>query len=61
LNLRFGYPFRVARGIDARTTLDWPHIGSPRRPVWIEQLHYTAEDSGGNPISPNPTYGHVLS
>jgi hypothetical protein len=37
------------------------HIGSPRRAVWLDQLHYTSEDASGNPTSPNPTYGQVLS
>lgn len=61
LNLRLAYPFSVASGVAARTTLDWLHIGSPRRPVWLEQTHYLTEDANGNPISVNPTYGKVLS
>jgi len=61
LNLRFAYPFTVAHGLRARTTLDWLHIGSPRRAVWLDQLHYTDEDASGNPTSPNPTYLQVLS
>jgi len=61
LNLRFAYPFGLGRGLRARTTLDWLHIGSPRRAVWLDQLHYVAEDANGAPTNPNPTYGQVLS
>ena len=61
LNLRFAYPFTFAHGLRARTTLDWLHVGSPRRAVWLDQLHYSAEDDNGNPTNPNPTYGQVLS
>ncbi len=61
LNLRFAYLFKFGRGLRARTTLDWLHIGSPRRAVWLDQLHYSAEDANGNPTNPNPTYGRVLS
>jgi hypothetical protein len=61
LNFRFAHPFPVGHGLEARTTLDWLHIGSPRRPVWFEQTHYVSEDAQGNPIGVNPTYGRVLS
>ena len=60
-NFRFAYPFRLARGVDARATVDWLHVGSPRRPVWLEQIQYVSEDANGNPINPNPTYGQVRS
>lgn len=61
LNFRFAYPFQVAKGVGAKATLDWLHVGSPRRPVWLEQIQYVAEDANGNPINPNPTYGQVRS
>ena len=61
LNLRFARPFLLTRGITARATLDWLHVGSPRRPVWLEQIQYVSEDANGNPINPNPTYGQVRS
>jgi len=61
LNLRFAYPFTFAHGLRARTTLDWLHVGSPRRAVWLDQLHYSAEDASGSPTNPNPTYKQVLS
>ena len=61
LNLRFAYPFTLAHGMRARTTLDWLHIGSPRRAVWLDQLHYASEDANGDPANANPTYGQVLS
>ena len=61
LNVRLAYPFRLAKGLHARATLDWLHVGSPRRPVWLEQVQYVSEDANGNPINPNPTYGQVRS
>jgi len=61
LNFRFVRRFQVVRGVAARATLDWLHVGNPRRPVWLEQDHYVSEDANGNPISVNATYGHVLS
>jgi len=61
LNFRFSYPFQLGKGVDARATLDWLHVGSPRRPVWLEQVQYVSEDANGNPINPNPTYGQVRS
>jgi len=61
LNLRLGYPLRGWAGVGARATLDWLHVGSPRRPVWFEQAHYASEDANGNPINVNPTYRQVLS
>lgn len=42
-----------------RVLLDLLHIGSPRRAVEIDQLHYTALD-GTLPTAPNPTYGQVI-
>jgi carboxypeptidase family protein len=60
LNFRVGVPFQAAAGVRGRATLDWLHVGSPRRSVWIEQLHYSAEDAAGNPTNPNPSYGEVL-
>jgi hypothetical protein len=61
LNLRFAYLFQLAGGVGPRATLDWLHVGSPRRPVWLEQVQYVSEDANGNPINPNPTYGQVRS
>lgn len=61
LNVRFAYPFHVADGVAARATLDWLHVGSPRRPVWLEQFHYVDEDADGNPINPTPTFGQLRS
>jgi hypothetical protein len=61
LNLRLAYPFSLGGGVAARATLDWLHVGSPRRPVWLEPFHYVDEDANGNPINPNPTYGQVRS
>ena len=60
-NLRFAYPLQLGKGVGARATLDWLHVASPRRPVWLEQIQYVSEDANGNPINPNPTYGQVRS
>jgi len=60
LNVRFAYPLRIATDAGARVMIDWLHVGSPRRPVLLEQLRYTSEDANGNPTNPNPTYGDVL-
>jgi len=33
------------------------HVGSRRKPVNFEQVHYFNQDPGGNQINPNPIYG----
>ena len=59
LNMRLDYqlPWVAVRGAATRVILDLSHIGSPRRPVAVDQVHYfglTADDGV------NPNYGHAL-
>jgi hypothetical protein len=44
-----------------RLTADFLHIGSEREAVNYDQVHYTAVDSEGNQIYPNPTYSQPIA
>jgi len=62
-NLRFAYVLgvhREARG-SWRLLLDLFHVGSPRRPVRVDQVHYTALDASGDQTAPNPSFGQAKS
>lgn len=57
--------FRVRYDLAARgrwhpqIIIDVLHIGSPRRPVTMDQTHYTAVDEDGGQTGVNPNYGRV--
>jgi hypothetical protein len=59
LNLRLDYqpPWAAVRGAASRVILDLEHIGSPRKPLRVDQLHYFGL---GPQDGPNPTYGQAL-
>jgi hypothetical protein len=42
--------------IAPRLMLDVFHLGSPRRAVTFDQVHYQDVDENGNQILPNPNY-----
>jgi hypothetical protein len=60
LNLRLAYdiPPRGSWGYP-RVLLDLLHIGSPRRAVTFDQVHFTAVDDAGNQTGSNATFGAV--
>ena len=62
LNLRLDYrlPGIALRGAGSRVILDLEHIGSPRKPVHVDQFRYFSIDSLGQPSDPNPRYGQPL-
>ncbi len=39
----------------SRLLLDVFHVGNPRRPVWLQEMHYRARDANGVPIA-DPQY-----
>jgi hypothetical protein len=51
-------PFRS--GTRTRILLDLEHIGSPRKAVDFDQIHFTCLDSGGNQSCPNAGFGRVV-
>jgi hypothetical protein len=61
LNLRATYdlPLSWLSSGGSRVVLDVLHIGSPRKAVSIDQVHYTTVDQNGDWVV-NPTYGDVL-
>jgi hypothetical protein len=61
LNFRFTYRVPVWRHSRAepQVLLDLFHVGSPRRAVGFDQVHYTGIDSIGNQIGSNVNYGKV--
>lgn len=61
LGVRVSYDApRVAAGrLRPRVILDVQHVGSPRRPVDYDQIHFTCLDTGGDQSCPNPGYGSV--
>jgi hypothetical protein len=61
LGLRAAYEFGFPNIAAVRTSLllDLQHLGSARRPVAYEQLHYTCLDGNGNQACPNAAYGSV--
>jgi hypothetical protein len=62
LNLRLDYqlPGLALRGAGSRLILDLEHIGSPRKPVHVDEFRYYSIDSLGQPFDPNPRYGQPL-
>jgi hypothetical protein len=57
LNLRGIYALPIApAGTGSRLILDIFHIGSPRRAVSVDQVHYRDVDENGTQILPNPNY-----
>ena len=46
----------VARSVASRIVLDVFHLGSPRRAVSFDQVHYQDVDENGTQILPNPNY-----
>ena len=56
LSLRLMYAILAGRGLEPRVSLDLLHVGSARRPVTLDQLHYAALDAGGRQTAPNPNY-----
>ncbi|MGH7702747.1 MAG: hypothetical protein ACREMO_06610, partial [Gemmatimonadales bacterium] len=61
LNLRYTYLLPVGPRSELRpqVVLDLFHVGSPRKPVDFDQVHYTAVDATGNQTGANPAYGAV--
>jgi hypothetical protein len=57
LSLRFLYDLSLVGGWGSRLILDIFHVGSPQKPVDIDQSHYLTVDDNLNPQMPNPTYG----
>jgi hypothetical protein len=57
LNLRYSY--RLPAG--GLLLLDLFHVGSPRRAVTVDQVHWTAIDESGNQAGPNVNYGKVTA
>jgi hypothetical protein len=63
LSLRFTYELLALsrRQWKPRLILDLYHIGSPRKPVDYDEVHYTGDlDDEGNQTDPNPTYGEPI-
>jgi hypothetical protein len=62
LNFRVTYDLAkvIKNGSRPMIFLDLFHVGSQRRPVQYDQVHYYALDDNGNEINPNPTYGFVM-
>jgi hypothetical protein len=57
LNLRLAYDApQLREGIATRLMMDVYHMGNPRQPVTVDQLHYLAVDGSGNQVAPNPNY-----
>lgn len=63
VNLRLAYdlPDNILQGIRTRLIADLFHIGSSRKPVDYEQIHYFNVDENGNQIDPNPLYGEATT
>ena len=58
LNLRLTYdvPGTLGSSVKPRLILDLLHVASARRPVTVDQLHFSALDPQGNQTVPNPSY-----
>jgi hypothetical protein len=63
LNLRMSYDIdtSIAQHLKPRLIFDVFHIGSPRKPVNYDQIHYFNLDENGNQINENPNYGRANS
>ncbi len=59
VNLRLAYrlPNRLSPGFQTKMILDLLHIGSQRKAVNYDQVHYFGVDNEGNQAFPSPTYG----
>ena len=47
-------------GVRTRISLDLEHVGSPRKAVDYDQIHFTCIDSESNQSCPNAGYGRVI-
>jgi hypothetical protein len=56
LGLRFTYDVPTGRGLVPRVSLELLHVASARRPVTLDQVHYSALDAQGRQTAPNPNY-----
>lgn len=62
LNLRGTWLLPTRGGFRPRLVLDLFHVGSPRRAIWYDDLHYnSSQDDTGAWTSSNPNYGRVLA
>jgi hypothetical protein len=61
LNFRYTYliPVRPYSRAEPQLVLDLFHVGSPRRAVTVDQVHYTRTDDAGGQTGANPNYGKV--
>jgi hypothetical protein len=62
LNIRFAYdtPAWFGSRVRPRLIMDIFHVGNQRRVVMQDQQRYFNQDSHGNQIDPNPTYGQPI-
>ena len=62
LSLRLGFdlPSPVRSGPWTKLLVDWEHIGSPRKPVDYDQIHFTCLDEEGSQSCPNVGYGREI-
>jgi hypothetical protein len=62
IGLRVSYAprIRALHHLQARVLADVYHIGNPRQPVVVDQVHYLGVNASGQQIAPNPTYGKTL-
>jgi hypothetical protein len=61
LNFRLSYELSrlIQSSLRPRLLVDVFHVGSQRKPMNFDQIHYLSQDQFGNPILPNPFYGHA--
>jgi len=62
LSLRLTFTPRIgASGSwEPKITVDFLHVGSQRKPIEYDQIHYFNVDEAGNQINPNPNYGKAI-
>ena len=62
LGIRVAYdlPAAYRAGVQARLLLDLEHVGSPRKAVDHDQIHFTCLDSEGNQSCPSAGYGRAI-
>jgi hypothetical protein len=56
LGIRLTYNVPTGRRLIPRMSLELLHLASARRPVTLDQLHYSALDAQGRQTAPNPNY-----
>jgi hypothetical protein len=56
LSLRLTYDIPAGHNLLPRVSLDLLHVASGRRPVTLDQLHYSALDPQGGQAAANPNY-----